>query len=126
MLSDISIDGILSIIALLLIFIGTTVAILRKDNTAELSRNQKRSYRVKVNGKEVNVLKYLRNISSRMPALYHKRTGIPIDHYKNLKKAYMIQGSMKDVHAYVDKVRRDTIKLAKRQGVKVIKRELYG
>lgn len=119
-----SIDNLISLIAALFlaaIIIGVSVFILRGGSDEKLSRQQKRSRRIKVGGKSLNVLVYLRNISRILPPMYHRKTNQPIDHYKNLRKAYMTKGSMKDVDAYVDKVNKDVIRMARKQKIKIVK-----
>ena len=55
------------------------------------SRQMKRHAKVRINGREVEVVRYLEQMAKRLPVIIDKE-GKPIDHAKNLRSVYMIDG----------------------------------
>ena len=55
------------------------------------SRQMKRHAKVRIKGREVEVIRYLEQMAKRIPLIIDKE-GKPIDHVKNLRSVYMIDG----------------------------------
>lgn len=68
------------------------------------SLRSKKKDRIKVSGKTMQVLDFLKLRSKDLPPITDKVTGKKVDHIKNLRRLYMDQGAS-GVNGYVNRVR---------------------
>lgn len=78
---------------------------------SNINRHDRRTAKVKVNGKEKSILKFLTERAADLPLMADRKTGEAIDHVKNLRDVYMSHG--KDgVNEYISRchavIQRDT------------------
>ena len=66
----------------------------------KLTRQQRRAIKIKIDGKRMSIVQYLRSVSTTLPAMHHRDGGKKVDHHLILKRQYQIKG-LKGVNAYV-------------------------
>lgn len=66
---------------------------MAKKKGHRTNRFEKRNSRIKVEGKWIPVKQYLQGIASELPYMEITATGVRIDHYQGLKKAWQSKGS---------------------------------
>lgn len=70
----------------------------------QATRMQRRAMKIKAAGRKWKVLKYLQERSKDLPLIVEKKTGKPVDHVYNVRRAYM-DGGFEAVDEYLDRMK---------------------
>jgi len=91
------------------------------NNNTTLSRQLRRSAKVEVNGKVINVVQYMRKVAVMLPPMV--RNGSSVNHFANLKNEYTAKG-LTGITAYINAINKKAERDAKKQGIQIIRTNL--